>query len=90
MYVTACIDGQNIHALIDTGAAASIMPLNKASKFGAGVDTSNRTTVTAWNGAKTLTSGKATLQITLKEKHSTTNSLCLHIVTVVAKKKKTC
>eukprot|EP00210_Caulerpa_lentillifera_P000321 g314.t1 len=65
MYVQAQINQRNTQALLDTGAAISIIPLQKAKKLGLAINKHDVTTLAAYDGARSQTVGTAQVSVTL-------------------------
>jgi len=65
MYIQAKINKRSIQALLDTGAAISIIPLHKARKLGLAINKSDVTTLAAYDGARSQTVGTANVSVAL-------------------------
>eukprot|EP00210_Caulerpa_lentillifera_P008386 g7998.t1 len=70
MYVQAQINQRNTQALLDTSAAISIIPLQKAKKLGLAINKHDVTTLAAYDGARSQTVGTAQdHSLVLRNKH---------------------
>lgn len=65
MFVQTRLNGTGINSLVDTGAAASILPLSKAKKLGAEIDISKTTDLIAYDGSTSKSVGSAVVSVEL-------------------------
>ena len=65
MYVQTKLNGVGVQSLVDTGAAASVMPKSKAVKLGLEIDTSRKEDLLAFDGSISSSLGMATVTVNL-------------------------
>lgn len=65
MFVQAKVNGVRLNSLVDTGAAASIIPLSRVMKLGAAIDTAQTTELLAFDGSSSQSMGTAMLHVEL-------------------------
>ena len=65
MYVNAKLNGVGFQPLVDTGAALSILPINKAQKLGVAIDVSRKVQLQAFDGSTSTSLGTAVLSVYL-------------------------